>query len=511
VSTNRKVIELEGITKRFGEVLANRNISFDVEAGEIHTLLGENGAGKTTLMNILYGHLQPDEGQIRAEGKRVQFRSPREAIQHGLGMVHQHFMLVPPLTVAENIVMGTRPTGRFTLKLHEVEARIRGLVEQYGLNLDPQTPIAQLSVGLQQRVEILKILYRNARILILDEPTAVLTPLETDELFQTLRSLCRQGYSIIFISHKLSEVMSISDRITVLRQGEVTGTIPKEGTSPSELARMMVGREVFLKVEKEEARLGDVLLEAEGLSAVNDKGLPAINELSFRVHAGEILGFAGVEGNGQRELAEVLSGMRPATSGRMSLQGRAVTGASTRALIEQGLAHIPEDRGRLGFVPDSPIWENAVLENYYQPPYLKNGFLQFSAIRSLAEEIVRQFDVKTSGIDAAIEELSGGNQQKLLVGRELSRDPLVLIASQPTRGLDVGAIEYIHGRLLEQRDKGKALILISTELDEILALSDRIAVLYRGRIMGTRDAGEVDRNTLGLWMLGRQPGEERIA
>ena len=506
----RKVLELEGITKRFGRVVANDGISLDVEEGEVHTLLGENGAGKTTLMNILYGHLEPDQGLIRVEGNVANIRSPRDAIRMGLGMVHQHFMLVPPLTVAENIVMGTRPTGKIRLKISEVETRIREMAGRYGLDLDPQTPVYQLSVGVQQRVEILKILYRNARILILDEPTAVLTPIETEELFQTLRALTAKGYSIIFISHKLSEVMAISHRITVLRQGKVAATVRKEDASPRSLARLMVGREVFLRVEKEKVPEGQPLLVTDGICAESDKGLPALKNVSFEVHGGEILGFAGVEGNGQRELAEVIAGMRPVRSGQVRLAGRVVTHASIRQRIELGLAHIPEDRSRLGFVTEFPIWENTVLRDYYRSPFVRRYFLQFPAVRALARDIVSQFDVKTTSINAAVDELSGGNQQKLLVGRELVRDPLVLVAAQPTRGLDVGAIEYIHSRLLELRARGKAIILISTELDEILALSDRVAVLYRGEIIGQMASEGIDMHVLGLLMLGRKPGEDAV-
>lgn len=508
MTERRNIIQLESITKRFGSLVANDRITLDFQEGEVHTLLGENGAGKTTLVNILYGHLQPDEGTMRVRDELVQFRSPRDAIQRGLGMVHQHFMLVPPLTVAENIVMGTQPTGRVHLDIRRVEERIGELAQSHGMEIDPSAPVSQLSVGVQQRVEILKILYRNARILILDEPTAVLTPLEIDQLFETLRTLSAQGYTILFISHKLSEVMTISHRITVLRQGKVIDTLRREETSPRDLAHKMVGREVFLQVEKETTEKGETLVNAEGLSALNDKGIKALRNVSFQVRAGEILGFAGVEGNGQRELAEVLTGMRPATNGRIMLNGKIITTTTTRERIEMGMAHIPEDRGRFGFVPEYSIWENSVLENYYRAPYARRQVLQFPAIQNLAEQIVDEFDVITSGVFATVEELSGGNQQKLLVGRELSRDPLVLIAAQPTRGLDVGAIEYIHKRLLEQRAAGKAIILISTELEEVLSLSDRVAVLYRGEIIGEMKAGEIDMELLGLLMLGKKPSDE---
>lgn len=505
MNNDHKVIELEKVTKRFGQVVANDRVTMDVEKGEIHALLGENGSGKTTLMNILYGLLQPEGGRIRVEGEVASFRSPRDAIRLGIGMVHQHFMLVPTLTVVENIVMGTRPTGRVYLDIRRVESHIGEISKTYGLEVDPSTPVWQLSVGVQQRVEILKVLYRNARILILDEPTAVLTPIETEELFQTLRTLTEKGCSVIFISHKLSEVMAISQRITVLRQGKVAATVRANGTTPRDLARMMVGREVFLKVEKEKVVRGEPLLVIEGISADNDKGLPGLRNISFKINGGEILGFAGVEGNGQRELAEVISGLRPVRSGRIQLCGKDVTHASTRERMELGLAHIPEDRKRRGLVLEFSIWENAILENYYRAPFDRGCFLQFAAIRKAAQDIVRQFDVKTSGLYSAVGELSGGNQQKLLVGRELYRDPLVLLAAQPTRGLDVGAIEYIHSRLLEQRAAGKAIILISTELDEILSLSDRVAILNGGQIIGEMTGDEIDMDVLGLMMAGRKP------
>lgn len=508
MSGHTNIIELANITKRFGTLAANDGITLDVRQGEVHTLLGENGAGKTTLMNILYGHLQPDSGTMRVGDQEVRFRSPRDAIQRGLGMVHQHFMLVPPLTVAENVVMGTRPTGWLHLDIREVEHRIQALAERHGIAIDPTIPVAQLSVGIQQRVEILKILYRDAHILILDEPTAVLTPLETEDLFRTLHALTEMGYSVIFISHKLNEVMAISHRITVLRQGRVMATVPRKETTPRELARMMVGREVFLQVEKEDVEPGEALLVGDNLSAANDEGIRALHNVSFEVRAGEILGFAGVEGNGQRELAEVLAGMRPAASGSITLNGEDVTGMTTRARMERGLAHIPENRSRFGVVAEYPVWENTILQHYYQSPFARRGILQRPAIRSRAEEIVRAFDVKTESVDAAVEELSGGNQQKLLVGRELAQDPLVLIAAQPTRGLDVGAIEYIHKRLLEQRAAGKALVLISTELEEVLSLSDRVAVLYRGEIIGVMRSGGINMNTLGLLMLGKKPSDE---
>lgn len=497
------VLELHGITKSFPGVLANDHIDLTLEQGEIHALLGENGAGKTTLMNILYGLYSPDEGEIFVRGRRVEIREPRDAIAQGIGMVHQHFMLVPVLTVTENVMLGVESikNGIF-LDRATAARRIREISEQYGLEVNPQATIKTLPVGVQQRVEIIKLLYREADILILDEPTAVLTPQEVEELFKIIRSLVAQGKSVVFITHKLKEVMAIADRITVLRNGRVVGTTRPAQTTEAQLASMMVGRQVLLRVEKGPARPGETVLEVENLEVMDDRGNPAVRGVSFQVQAGEVLGIAGVQGNGQTELVQALTGLRPAKSGRVRILDGDVTGASPRHILERGVAHVPEDRLRDGLVLQFPVADNLILNTYYLPPFARAGVLNQPVILSTAEQRVREFDVRTPSAMLPVANLSGGNQQKVIVAREFSRPIQLLIASQPTRGLDVGSIEYIHRRIIQKRDEGCAVLLVSPELDEVMGLADRIAVMYEGKIMGILPADKVSKEEIGLLMAG---------
>ena len=499
-------VEMRGIVKRFPGVLANDHVDFDVRAGEIHALLGENGAGKSTLMKILYGMYQPDEGQIRVNGEAVHFTSPADAIRRGIGMIHQHFMLVPTLTVAENVALGLRSSREPLLDLDRVTARIVELAAGYGLHVDPGAQVWQLSVGEQQRVEILKALYRGAELLILDEPTAVLTPQEVDELFVTLRQMAREGHALIFITHKLREVFAISDRVTVLRNGRVVGRVKTEETTRSELARMMVGREVIERWEKPPVELGPVVLEVEDLHCLSDREVPALRGVSLQVRAGEILGIAGVSGNGQRELAEVIVGLRPATRGHVRLSGQEVTNWPPERLIAAGLAFIPEERLTMGVIQEFSVAENAILETHTAPELRRGPFLDLQAIRQHTVRLIREYDVRTPSLEVPAKNLSGGNIQKLILARELARRPRVLIAAQPTRGVDIGATEYIHRRLIEQRGEGTAILLISEDLDEILALSDRIAVMYEGEIVGVVPVEEANAEELGLMMAGARRG-----
>jgi ABC-type uncharacterized transport system ATPase subunit len=499
-------LELKGITKRFGSLVANDRIDLSVSPGQVHALLGENGAGKTTLMNVLYGLLQPDEGEILIDGKSVQFHSPKDAIAAGIGMVHQHFMLVPVFTVAENVTLGmeeTLPSG--LLDRRKARRDVRELSKRYGLEVDPDALVEDLPVGIQQRVEIIKALVRDASVLILDEPTAVLTPAETDDLFRIIRQLKDGGTSIVFISHKLKEVQAIADTITVLRRGAVVGDKPPSATE-DELAAMMVGRNVQLVVSKDPAKPGDVVLDVDDLTVADETGRVWVNEMSFQVRAGEILGLAGVQGNGQTELCEALLGLRPIASGHIRLDGRDLTHSTPRQRLHAGIAYVPEDRQEDGLVGAFSVADNMILDNYDRPPFASGINLHLGAIASNAAERVDEFDVRTQSADTPVGTLSGGNQQKVILARELGREHKVLVASQPTRGLDVGSIEFVHRRIVQQRDHGVAVLIVSSELDEIYALADRIAVIYEGRITGFRPPS-VPVEELGLLMAGAEvPG-----
>ena len=502
VPDHTPLLRMEEISKRFGPVLANDRISFSVRQGTIHALLGENGAGKTTLMNILYGLSRPDSGRILLRDRPVHFASPRAAIQHGIGMIHQQFMLVPPLTVAENIVLGLPPRRRVFLDLAAVESEIAHLSKVYRLDVDPRARIWQLPVGMQQRVEILKALYRKADLFILDEPTSVLTPAETGALFSIIRRLVAEGHSVIFISHKLEEVMRISDEITVLRQGRVVGTVPAAETSPDSLARMMVGREVIFRLDKTPARPGDVVLEVRDVHALNDRTLPALRGVSFDLRRGEIFGIAGVDGNGQAELAEVITGLRPTTGGRILLKGLDATHLSPRSRIAQRLAYIPADRHRFGVILDFSVADNLVLKDFYRPPFSRGALLDRGAIADHARTLAERFDIRMTNIHQPVRQLSGGNQQKVVLAREASGVPDLINAVQPTRGLDVGAAEFVLRTILAQRDAGAAVLYISTEIDEVLSMSDRLAVLYNGEIMGIVRPQEVSLEEISLMMAG---------
>ena len=500
------VLQLRGITKQFPGVLANDHIDLTLMPGEIHALLGENGAGKTTLMNILYGLYHPDEGQILVRGKELVMESPSNAIQAGIGMVHQHFMLVPVFTVTENVMLGVEAVhNRVFLDREAVAHQIRDLSNQYSLDLDPDAYIRDLAVGVQQRVEIVKTLHRKADILIFDEPTAVLTPQEVGEFFKIMRSLVDRGASIIFITHKLKEVMTIADRITVLRNGRVVGSAVPAQTNAAELARMMVGREVILNVNKEPAQPGATVLDVAGLSVLDDRHQTKVESVSLSVRAGEVLGIAGVQGNGQTELVEAITGLRTVAGGKIAIDGKDTTMASPRQIIENGVAHVPEDRQRDGLVLSYPVADNLVLNTYYLPPFASGVAMHESVILASAAERVAQFDIRTPSVQTLTSTLSGGNQQKVIVAREFSRPIKLLVASQPTRGLDVGSIEYIHQRLIDKRDQGCAVLLVSPELDEIMSLSDRIAVMYRGRIVAIVDERAATREQIGLWMAGISP------
>jgi len=505
------ILELHGITKRFPGVLANDHIDLDLREGEIHALLGENGAGKTTLMNILYGLYKPDEGEIRVNGNRVEIHSPRDAIACGIGMVHQHFMLVPVFTVVDNVMLGDEYVrGGGFLDRRKAANRILEISQQYNLQVDPFAYIKDLPVGLQQRVEIIKLLFREANILILDEPTAVLTPQEVDELFKIMKSLVASGKSIIFITHKLREVMEFSDRITVIRNGKVVGTTTPQEADQNKLAAMMVGRQIDLTIEKKPAAPQQVVLEVRNLKVLDARKLIAVNGVSFEVRAGEVLGIAGVQGNGQTELVRALTGMQHPIEGEIRILGKEMTHASPKEFFETGAAHIPEDRQKDGLVLTYPVKDNFILNTFYKPPFAQGILLQQPQIIANAEELVEKFDIRTPSIFTTLSSLSGGNQQKVIVAREFSRPIKLLIAAQPTRGLDVGSIEYIHNRLIEKRDEGCAVLLVSTELDEILQLSDRIAVMYRGRIVATVNAAEVTKEQIGLYMAGLQPEMAKV-
>jgi len=498
-------VELRNINKYFPLVVANDDVTFLVQKGEIHALVGENGAGKSTLVNILYGLLRPDSGTIAVNGQPAEFADPGDAIDHGIGMVHQHFMLIPPLTVAENVVLGREPTKYGFVDINLANKTVRDLSEKYGLKVDPKAKVETLSVGIEQRIEIIKVLYRGAEILILDEPTAVLVPQEVDELFEILRSLKDQGKTIIFITHKLQEVMAISDRVTVMRRGKVVDTVATDETSRQEIATMMVGRQVLFRVERKDAQPGKEVLRIEDLHALDNKQLPALRGISFSVREREILGIAGVEGNGQTELVEVLTGLRKAEKGMVKLDGLVVTNFNARSVKEKGIGHIPEDRHRRGLILDYTVAQNTVLGIHYRIPYVKRrglDVINFGPIKEKAERLIQEFDIRPPDQKNLAGNLSGGNQQKVIVAREFDQDPKCLVAAQPTRGIDVGSIEFIHERLLQARDAGKAVLLISADLEEILSISDRIAVIYEGKIVGIMEPHEADEESLGLMMTG---------
>jgi general nucleoside transport system ATP-binding protein len=496
-------LELKGITKRFGTLVANDSIDLVVEAGEIHSLLGENGAGKSTLMNVLYGLYKADEGEIFLNDALVNFSGPGDAMAAGIGMVHQHFMLIPVFTVAENVALGHEPTKGFgRLDLDAARKLVTEISNRFGFNVDPDALVEDLPVGVQQRVEIIKSLARDAKVLVLDEPTAVLTPQETDELMGIMRDLAKSGTSIVFITHKLREVKAVADRITVIRQGKVVGEA-KPSASAKELASLMVGREVGLTVNKKAAEPGDVVLAVDNVSVLDDRDQRAVNQVSFEVRAGEILAIAGVQGNGQTELAEAILGLRPlhTAEGDVVINGRSVRGLAVRKVLESGVGYVPEDRKKDGLIPEFSIAENLMLNGSFSKPFAKGLGIDFATRAKLADQQIREFDVRTPSAQTPAGKLSGGNQQKVVLARELSRDVNLLIVSQPTRGVDVGSIEFIHERLVEQRNSGKAVVLISTELDEVTALADRIAVMYRGQIVGIVDS-KTDRAKLGQMMAG---------
>ena len=496
------LLDMRGITKRFPGVVANDHVDFDVRAGEVHTLFGENGAGKSTLMRVLYGFYKPDEGEIRLRGEPVAITSPVDAISRGIGMIHQHFMLVNTLSVAENVALGTRSTRRPLTDLDAVSRRIAELSERYGLRVDPQAMIWQLSVGERQRVEIIKALYRDVSLLILDEPTAVLTPQEVDDLFAVLRQMVDDGRGLVFISHKIREVLELSDRITVLRNGRKIGTVLPSEVTRHGLAEMMVGHELPAQEPLAEKSHGDARMVVRDLTVKGDRGVDAVRGLSLEVRDGEIVGVAGVSGNGQRELAEAIAGLRPASGGSIDIDGKPLVGLDPAGARRTGLGYVPEERMRDGVVPEFTVAENLLLIDNGAPEFSRWGFLRAHAIRRHSEELVAEFDVKTPSLDTPVRNLSGGNIQKLILARELSAEPRVLLAAQPTRGVDVGAAHYIHTRLMEQRDEGTAILIISEDLDEVLSLSDRVLVMYEGEIVAEVSPRETTREALGLMMAG---------
>ncbi len=507
-ATETPVLELRGITKRFPGVLANDHVDFDLRKGEVHALLGENGAGKSTLMNILYGLYKPDEGEIYLNGQRVEIDSPHKAIELGIGMVHQHFMLIPVMTVAENIVLASEPKAAgILLDTAAAERRVRELADQFKFHIDPHARVQDITVGQQQRVEILKALYRGADILILDEPTAVLTPQEALELFEILNRFVAEGMSVIFISHKLNEVLEIADRITVLRRGKKVDTIPREGATEASLAKMMVGREVLLRVDKKPSSPGETLLQLEDVHVIDERGLEPVRGVSFAVRTGEIVAIAGVDGNGQTELIDAITGLTRPSQGKILVADRDLTKGSAHDYFEHGVGHIPEDRHRRGLVLEFTLGENLVLHDYDKQPFARHGFFYPARVFSWARKLLQEFDVRGGNETTRASSLSGGNQQKVVIAREVSRNPQVLIAAQPTRGLDVGAIEFVHRRLVEQRDAGKAVLLVSLELEEVLSLADRILVIYEGRIVGEFDPS-VSEEELGIAMTG---GRQEVA
>lgn len=498
------LVEMRGIVKVYPNgVVANKNVDFSVRRGEIHALVGENGAGKSTLMRILYGLEQPTAGEIRLGGERVHIAGSQRAIELGIGMVHQNFMLVPSFTAAENVVLGSEPVRNRLIDRAAAVSITERLAQEYGLDVEPEARVEVMPVGMRQRVEILKTLYRRADLLILDEPTAVLTPQETGELFRSVRRLVDQGKTVIFITHKLVEVKEISDRVTVMRRGEVTGQVDTKDVAEHDIARMMVGRDVFLQIDRPERLRGDVVAAIRNLGYVSETGRPLLNGLSLTLYSGEILGIAGVEGNGQTELAEVLTGLRPATTGEIAVAGRRIEAGSPEELRRAGVAHIPEDRLTNGVALDASIAENLVVDRFARPPFTRGGVLRPGEIRRQAVALMAKFDIRAAGPDAPMGSLSGGNMQKVIVARELSAEPRLLVAAQPTRGIDIGASEYVRAQLVAKRNEGKAVLLISADLDEVLGLADRIAVMHQGRIVGVfKNSPDLSEQELGLYMLG---------
>ncbi|MEO6867970.1 MAG: ABC transporter ATP-binding protein [Gaiellales bacterium] len=506
-ASQQPILQLSGISKQFGEFYANRNIDFDLRAGEVHCLVGENGAGKSTMMNMLYGLLTPTEGTISMDGQLVEITGPRHAIDLGIGMVHQHFMLIPVFTVAENIVLADEPTQGASLDMKTAEERVREISDQYGLKVDPTSLVQDITVGQQQRAEILKALYRRARILILDEPTAVLTPQEIDELLNVIRQLRDDGMSIIMISHKLKEVLSIADRISVLRRGEMVGTVTAEGQTDESLAEMMVGRPVLMRVEKSESIPERPVLQLRDLWVKDERKLDAVRGATFEVHAGEIVALAGIDGNGQEELIDAIAGLRHVEQGQIVLDGEDITGMTPHEVSEAGLGHIPQDRLKRGMVLDFDLRENAILHDWDKPDIVRHGVIDQRASAERAQMLIDMYDVRSGGgINDRAGSLSGGNQQKLVIAREIQRDPKLLIAAQPTRGVDIGAIEFIHKRLVEERDAGTAVLLVSLEMQEVLSLADRIIVIFEGQLVGEFEGGTVGERELGLAMVGSGVG-----
>ena len=498
------IIEMINITKEFPGIVANDNITLRLKKGEIHALLGENGAGKSTLMSVLFGLYQPEKGEIRKNGQVVQINNPNDANALGIGMVHQHFQLVEIFTVLENIILGVEPNKAGFLKKNEAREKVMALSEKYGLRVDPDALIEDITVGMQQRVEILKMLYRENEILIFDEPTAVLTPQEIKELLEIMRGFAKEGKSILFITHKLNEIMAVADRCTVLRKGKCIGTVDVKDTTKEELSRMMVGRDISFKVEKKESKPGDVVLSVRNLSVPSKiQKKDAVKNISFDVRAGEILCLAGIDGNGQTEFVNALTGLEKASSGSIILKGKDITKASVRERSILGMSHIPEDRHKHGLVLDYKLEENLVLQRYWQPKFHKNGFIKFKAVREYAEGLIEKYDIRSGqGPETITRSMSGGNQQKAIVAREIDKDHDLLVAVQPTRGLDVGAIEYVHKQLVASRDAGKAVFLVSLELDEVMNVSDRIVVIYEGEIVGELDPKTTNVQELGLYMSG---------
>jgi simple sugar transport system ATP-binding protein len=499
-------LELRGITKRFPGVVANDNVNLSLNTGEVLSLIGENGAGKSTLMSVLYGMYKPDEGEIVIDGTPLVFTSPADAIAAGIGMVHQHFMLVPVFTVAENVVLGVEPTGALgKLNIDEARRMVREISEKYNLDLDPDAVIEDLPVGVQQRVEIVKVLLRDAKVVVFDEPTAVLTPSEIIEFFEIVKTLVSAGRGVVFITHKLKEALKIADRIAVLRRGKVVGEVDPKAATESQIAEMMVGRPVQLTVEKNSAKAGDVVLKVTDLTVLDADGRTHVENVSFEVHAGEIVGIAGVQGNGQTELVEALTGLRKATSGVIALDGKDLTHSNPRERHQMGMAHIPEDRQRQGLVGGLSVAENLVLTRYHDDQFSHGVIVDWEAADAIAETLITEYDIRTPNKETAVGTLSGGNQQKVIVARELSRDLRLTIAAQPTRGVDVGSIEYIHSRIVKERDAGTAVLIVSTELEEVMALSDRLLVMYRGKVVAELDPKKVTPMEVGLYMAGSRP------